>query len=85
MFRSTSLHALCHLLCLDLHPYMLIFLDLHALCFMPCFLCLDLFFTCVVWLDPHVSMLVYISICLSHMFYALCRVFLCFVPLFALC
>ena len=30
MFRSTSLHALCHLLCLDLHPYMLICLDLHV-------------------------------------------------------
>ena len=91
------LYAFCHLLCLDLHPYMLICLDLHALCFapsfilrstslhalcfMPCFLCLDLFFPCVVWLDSHVFMLVYMSICLSYMFYALCHIFLCFVPL----
>ena len=74
------LYTSCHLLCLDLHPYMLLCLDLHALCFMPCFLCLDLFFPCVAWLDPHVSMLVYMSIFLSYMFYALCYIFLCFVP-----
>ena len=66
------LYALCHLLCLNLRPYMLIWLDLHALCFMPCFLCLDLFFPRVVWLDPHVSMLVYMSIFLFYIFYALC-------------
>ena len=64
--------------------YMSICLDLHALCFMPCFLCLDLSFPCVVWLDPHVSMLVYMSICLSYMLYALGHDFLCFVCLFVL-
>ena len=37
---SLNLHAFyafCHVSFLDLHPYMLICLDLHALGFMPCF------------------------------------------------
>ena len=81
--------------CFDLHVFMIytmlsmlrsslsyVFLsDPHASMSHTMCLCLDLFFPFVVWLNPHVYMVVYMSICLSYMFYALCRIFLCFVPL----
>ena len=85
------LYALCHLLYLDLHPYMLICLDLHALCFVPSFMfrstslhaymfrstCFILF-AMLSMLRSIIPMCFYVcSICLSYMFYALCHVFLC--------
>ena len=80
-----ALHFMPCFLCLDLLFPMFVMIDPHASMSDTMCLCLDLSFPCVVWLDPHVSMLVYMSICLSSMLYALCHVFLCFVPLFVLC
>ena len=45
-----------------------IFLDLHALCFMPCFLCLDLLFPMFLMLDPHASMSHTMCLCLDLSF-----------------
>ena len=72
-------------LCLDLLFPTLLMLDPYASMSHTMCLCLDLLFPCIVWLDPHVSMLFTMSFRLSYMFYALCHVFLCFVPLFSLC
>ena len=88
MFFHACLYVICldlHALCLDLLFPIFFMLDPHASMSYTMCLCLDLSFPCVVWLDPHVSMLVYMSICLAYTLYALCHVFLYFVPLFALC
>ena len=51
-------YALCHVSCLDLRPYMLICLDLHVLCYKPCFPMLCSSFCSRLMLGLHAHMLV---------------------------
>ena len=69
-----AFYALCHVSCLDLYPYMLICLDLYALCYMPLFPMLCSSFCSRMMLGLHAYMLVwcywlwyawiYVSMCL---------------------
>ena len=69
-FRSMFFHACLYV----------IRLDLHASCFMPCFLYLDLLFPMFLMLDPHASMS-HTSVCaqiyLFHVFFGQIHMFLC--------
>ena len=89
MVRSLSSHA-CMLgfvffqafiltsICLDLYPYMLICLDLHALCYMPWVSMLCSSFCSRMMLGLHAHMLVWCYwICLAWIYVSMC-LFLCY-------
>ena len=72
-----AFYALCHISCLYLHPYMLICLDPHALCYMPCFPMP--FFLFLLYVDVRVTCS---HACMIFFGYALLRAmhFMCLYP-----
>ena len=66
-------YALCHVSCLDLRPYMLICLDLHVLCYKPCFPMLCSSFCSRLMLELYAHMLVQCCwLCLAWIYVSMC-------------